>query len=122
MSIGAIAIDHVQIAVPRAREQECVAFYRTLLGALEIPKPAALRARGGAWFQLGNIQFHIGVDAEPSPPSRRHICFLVENLADARAWTEASGIAIQNDSAEGFQRFFIHDPAGNRIEIGQRPC
>jgi catechol 2,3-dioxygenase-like lactoylglutathione lyase family enzyme len=121
MSIGAIAIDHVQIAVPRGREEECVAFYRDLLGASEIAKPAALQARGGAWFQLGNIQFHIGVDAEPSPPSRRHICFLVENLTGARAWAEAKGIAMQNEGeAEGLQRFFIHDPAGNRIEIGQR--
>ena len=121
MSIGAIAIDHVQVAVPRAREQECVAFYRSLLGAAEIPKPAVLQARGGAWFQLGNVQFHVGVDAQVSPPSRRHICFLVGNLDDARAWAETNGIVIQNEGeAEGLQRFFIHDPAGNRIEIGQR--
>ncbi|HUB84156.1 MAG TPA: VOC family protein [Rhizomicrobium sp.] len=121
MSIGVVAIDHVQIAVPRKQEQQCVAFYRDLLGAAEIPKPNALITRGGAWFQLGNVQFHVGVDAESSPPSRRHICFLVEDFARARAWAEAYGMAVENgDEAEGLRRFFIRDPAGNRIEIGQR--
>ena len=33
----------------------------------------------------------------------------------------AKGIAIEEESvAEGLSRFFIRDPAGNRVEIGQR--
>jgi catechol 2,3-dioxygenase-like lactoylglutathione lyase family enzyme len=121
MSFDVIAIDHVQIAVPRALEKECLAFYRHLLGPAEITKPAALQGRGGAWFQLGNLQLHIGLDPEPSPPSRRHICFLVRDLARARAQAEAGGIAVENvREPEGLMRFFIRDPAGNRIEIGQR--
>ncbi|HTT83778.1 MAG TPA: VOC family protein [Rhizomicrobium sp.] len=120
MSLGVIAIDHVQIAVPRALEKECLAFYRELLGPAEIAKPAALRARGGAWFQLGDVQLHIGLDSEPSPSSRRHVCFVVADLAEARAQAEASGIAVENEGETDLRRFFIYDPAGNRIEIGQR--
>jgi hypothetical protein len=45
----------------------------------------------------------------------------VPNLASARAAIVAKGITIEEESvAEGLSRFFIRDPAGNRIEIGQR--
>jgi catechol 2,3-dioxygenase-like lactoylglutathione lyase family enzyme len=121
MSLGISSIDHVQIAVPRALEAECVAFYRDVLGLDEIPKPAELRARGGAWFQLANLQFHVGVDPESSPRSKRHVCFLVSDLSTARAHLVAAGVAIEEESvAEGLKRLFVRDPAGNRIEIGER--
>jgi len=121
MPLGITTIDHVQIAVPRALEAECLTFYRRVLGLSEIPKPKELRARGGAWFQLGNLQMHIGVDPEPSPRSKRHVCFLVSDLAAARADVVAKGVAIEEEGvAEGLKRFFVRDPAGNRIEIGQR--
>ncbi len=121
MTLGILAIDHVQITVPRALEAECLAFYREDLELKEIPKPQDLRARGGAWFQLANLQMHIGVDPEPSPRSKRHICFLVADLATARAGLIAKNIAIEEESvAEGLSRLFIRDPAGNRVEIGQR--
>ena len=121
MGLGITAIDHVQIAVPRALGAEALAFYREVLELPEIPKPVELRARGGAWFQTANLQFHVGVDPEPSPRSKRHVCFLVPDLAAARAATLAKGIAIEEEGvAEGLARFFIRDPAGNRIEIGQR--
>lgn len=115
------AIDHVQMTVPRALEAECLAFYREVLGLAEIVKPEELRARGGAWFQVGAIQFHIGVDPEASPASKRHVCFRVPDLAAARADVATKGVAIEGEGmAEGLKRFFIRDPAGNRIEIGQR--
>lgn len=116
-----IGIDHVQIAVPRTKEAECLAFYRELLGLPEVPKPEELRGRGGAWFQVGAIQMHVGVDPDPSPKSKRHICFLVKDLAAAKVLMTAKGVAIEEGSTtEGLSRFFIRDPAGNRIELGQR--
>jgi catechol 2,3-dioxygenase-like lactoylglutathione lyase family enzyme len=61
------------------------------------------------------------VDPEPFPVSKRHVCFLVPDLATARAHIVQHGVAIEEESvAEGLHRFFIRDPAGNRIEIGQR--
>jgi len=121
MSIGIFAIDHVQIAAPRALEAETLRFYREVLALSEIPKPEELRVRGGAWFQAGNLQMHVGIDPEPSPKSKRHVCFLVSDLARAKQQVQAHGVPIEEESvAEGLARFFIHDPAGNRIEIGQR--
>jgi catechol 2,3-dioxygenase-like lactoylglutathione lyase family enzyme len=124
MTPGIIGIDHVQIAVPKAREAEALRFYREILALPEIPKPEELRARGGAWFQIGTLQMHIGVDpdpANPPPRSKRHICFLVDDLAKAKAHVTAHNVTIEEESvAEGLSRFFIRDPAGNRIEVGQR--
>jgi len=115
------AIDHVQMTVPRALEAVCLAFYREVLALPEIPKPEELRARGGAWFQVGAIQFHIGIDPEPSPASKRHVCFRVDDLAAARGEMVAKGVTIEGEGmAEGLKRLFIRDPAGNRLEIGQR--
>lgn len=122
MSLGIIGIDHIQIAVPKALEQECLAFYRTVMTLPEIEKPEKLRARGGAWFQVSpTTQMHIGIDPDASPKSKRHICFLVSDLAAAKSAVQKSGVAIEDKgTAEGLIRFFIRDPAGNRIEIGQR--
>ena len=121
MPLDISVIDHVQIAVPKALEAECLAFYRGTLGLTEIEKPAELKQRGGAWFQLPNLQMHVGVDPEPSPRSKRHVCFLVPDLAKARRQIVDAGVAVEEDGvAEGLARFFIRDPAGNRIEIGSR--
>ena len=121
MALGILGIDHVQIAVPKALEDECLRFYREGLGLDEIEKPEPLKARGGAWFQAGDVQMHVGVDPEPSPKSKRHVCFLVADLASAKETVLAHGIAIEEEGeAEGLIRFFVRDPAGNRIEIGQR--
>ncbi len=51
-----IAIEHVQLAMPLGREEEARAFYAGLLGIPEVPKPAHLAARGGAWFEAAGIQ------------------------------------------------------------------
>lgn len=121
MSLGIQGIDHVQIAVPKALEEACLAFYREALGLTEIEKPEHLKSRGGAWFQVGPVQMHVGIDLEPSPKSKRHVCFLVSDLGAARAAALARGLTLEDEGkAEGLIRFFVRDPAGNRIEIGER--
>jgi hypothetical protein len=44
-----VRIDHVQLAMPRGGEDSARAFYAGLLEIPEVPKPAALVERGGAW-------------------------------------------------------------------------
>jgi catechol 2,3-dioxygenase-like lactoylglutathione lyase family enzyme len=115
------ALDHVNIAIPRAREAEVLRFYREVLGLLEIPKPQELRARGGAWFEAGNAQIHISLEDMEAPLSRRHVCVLVDNLDHARQAMTRHHVAIEEGgTAEGLTRFFVRDPVGNRIEIGYR--
>ncbi len=121
MTFRITALDHVNIAVPRAKEAEVLRFYREVLGLLEIPKPAELRSRGGAWFEAGNAQLHISLEDIEGPLSRRHVCILVDDLDHARQAMTRHHVAIEEGgTAEGLTRFFVRDPAGNRLEIGNR--
>lgn len=114
-------LDHVNIAIPRTKEAEVLRFYREVLGLLEIPKPQELRSRGGAWFEAGNAQIHVSLEDAEHPLSRRHVCVLVNNLDGAREAMKRHNIEIEEGgTAEGLTRFFVRDPAGNRIEIGYR--
>lgn len=122
MSIGLTRIDHVNLTVPRAMEEACIAFYLDVLGLKQIEKPPELKARGGAWFEFPDrTQLHISLDDTAAPLSRRHVCMLTTNLDGARAHLAAHGLAIEDGgTAEGLTRFFVRDPAGNRLEIGSR--
>ncbi len=123
MTLKITAIDHIQITCPPSREAACVAFYGDVLGLAEIEKPEKLKPRGGAWFQLGGQQVHLGIDPEgQASPSKRHVCLLVDDLAAAQALIEAAGFEITPEpiDAFGLRRFFVRDPANNRVEIGTR--
>jgi catechol 2,3-dioxygenase-like lactoylglutathione lyase family enzyme len=56
-----LGLDHVQVAAPRGCEAEARRFYGTMLGLVEVEKPASLRGRGGVWFRCGEQQLHVGV-------------------------------------------------------------
>src|SRR5690348_18278992 len=58
------AIDHVQLAMPAGREEDARAFFCGVLGMTEVPKPGELAKRGGCWFASGQVQVHLGVDAD----------------------------------------------------------
>ena len=76
MNFSFIGIDHVQLAAPAGCEDAARAFYAGVLGWPEIAKPESLRRRGGAWFQCGAQQVHVGVQpglrsGDESPPGLR---------------------------------------------------
>lgn len=117
-------IDHVQVAAPPGCEEAARRFYGELLGLGEIPKPAALAERGGAWFSLGRQQLHVGV-AEPFEPAHKaHPALLVAaGSLDALAERLAeSGAPVRWDyDLPGVRRFYTQDPWGNRIELLAAP-
>jgi catechol 2,3-dioxygenase-like lactoylglutathione lyase family enzyme len=111
-------IHHVQVAIPCDGEDEARRFYGGLLGLTEIPKPGNLAGRGGVWFQTGNLQLHLGVDSNFIPATKAHVAYQVEDLDAVRGRLAAAGIAIVNDEPlPGFDRFYVTDPFGNRVEI-----
>ena len=75
-----LSIDHVQIAMPAGEEETARAFYVNLLGFVELPKSLELAKRGGAWFQSGAVQLHLGVENDFRPARKAHPAFLVDNL------------------------------------------
>jgi len=113
-----IALDHVQLAMPAGREAEARAFYQDLLGIPEVAKPPHLARRGGCWFERDALKVHLGVEPEFRPARKAHPAFLTRDLAALRATLEAAGVTIRHDEPlEGYQRFYVDDPFGNRIEL-----
>lgn len=112
-----IALDHIQVAMPKGREVEARAFYEGLLNLPEIPKPAVLAARGGAWFARGQVRIDVGVEDQFAPAKKAHpaIRFLhLDALADKLT---GAGCAVRwDDDNPGVRRFYTDDPFGNRIE------
>ena len=114
------ALHHVQLAMPQGEEDAARRFYGQLLGLMEVPKPTALAKRGGCWFESGDVRVHLGVEVDFRPARKAHPAFQVSDLQTIRDRMIAGGVAVKDDAAlEGFSRFFVADPFGNRIEILQ---
>lgn len=111
-------LHHIQLAAPPGSEQAAREFYGELLGLPELEKPPGLKKRGGVWFQVGEQQLHIGVQ-EPFIPARKaHPAISVAGLDALRAKLNAAGYPTQDDELFiGYNRFYAHDPFGNRIEF-----
>lgn len=112
-------IHHVQLAMPPDEEDAGRAFYGDLLGLPEVPKPSELAPRGGLWFRSGALEVHLGVEREGFTPARKaHPAFLVHGLDDLRDRLNEAGYRIDEDvQLEGYRRFHVRDPFGNRIEL-----
>jgi catechol 2,3-dioxygenase-like lactoylglutathione lyase family enzyme len=111
-------IDHVQLAMPRGRENEARAFYEGVLGIPEVQKPANLARRGGCWFVRDTLRVHLGVEDDFRPARKAHPAFLVEDLPGLRRLLEAAGFRPTIDELlEGYDRIYVDDPFGNRIEL-----
>ena len=113
-------LHHVQLAMPPGREEKTRAFFAGLLGLEEIPKPANLAARGGVWFRLGLQELHCGVEEPFTPARKAHPAFLVRDLSELRSRLELGGWKTRDDEPlSGYQRCYLDDPFGNRIELMQ---
>jgi len=115
-----LIIDHVQLAMPTGGEAQARAFYGEVLGLSEVPKPATLAARGGAWFGNGTVQLHLGVESDFRPARKAHPALLVDDLDTLEAACRAAGFPPQRDhELPGYERFYVADPFGNRLEFLQ---
>jgi catechol 2,3-dioxygenase-like lactoylglutathione lyase family enzyme len=113
-----LRIDHIQLAMPAGREDEARRFYRDLLGIPEKEKPPVLAARGGAWFERGELKVHLGVDKQFVPARKAHPAFLVTGLRALIAKLKAAGVAVRDDEPlDGYLRVYVDDPFGNRLEL-----
>jgi hypothetical protein len=113
-------LDHVQVAAPPGSENDARGFYGRLLGLAELPKPLALRARGGVWFACGAHQLHVGI-ADPFSPATTPHPALGVRAVDLDRLAERPlevGCPVQwDETIPGTRRFYTADPWGNRIEL-----
>jgi catechol 2,3-dioxygenase-like lactoylglutathione lyase family enzyme len=113
-------IHHAQIMIPPGGEAEARRFYGELLGMRELEKPEPLRHRGGVWFQAGDRQLHVGVEAPgvERALTRAHVAYETTKLDAVRTRLERAGVAlVDGEPVGGLRRFELRDPFGNRVEI-----
>ena len=113
-----IGIDHIQLALPAGQEQAARDFYTRLLGLREASKPPDLAAQGGVWFEGDHVKIHLGVDPEFRPARKAHPGLLVSHLEEmVRRLAEAGVDVIADELLPGYDRVYVHDPFGNRLEL-----
>ncbi len=115
------AIEHVQLAMPPNGEEAARSFYAGVLGLTEKPKPPRLAARGGVWFEQGDLKIHLGVEPDFRPAKKAHPALLVEGLDELISrCVEAGASVVWDEPLDGFRRAYVNDPFGNRIEFMER--
>jgi catechol 2,3-dioxygenase-like lactoylglutathione lyase family enzyme len=110
-------INHVQISIPKGKEDDARAFYTDIIGLTEIPKPASLLANGGLWYQVADIELHLGIEAEIK--TRRHPAFEIADVVAARTLLQDIVEIVEEPHIPGRIRFAFIDPFGNKIELLQ---
>jgi catechol 2,3-dioxygenase-like lactoylglutathione lyase family enzyme len=116
--MGIRGIDHVQLAMPAGGEDDARAFYDGVLGIPEKPKPPHLAARGGCWFAADGVELHLGVEDGFRPARKAHPALLVDDLtALVRRLGEAGVDVVEDEPLPGYDRVYVADPFGNRLEL-----
>ncbi|WP_461449305.1 VOC family protein [Mucilaginibacter sp.] len=111
-------VDHIHIVVAPERLEEAKSFYIETIGLELIDRPDHLFRGKGYWFNIGNVQLHIGVEA-PLPISIRHIAFEVADVDAAYKYLAGKVQLLEEPEIPGRKRFAYLDPFGNRIELLQ---
>jgi catechol 2,3-dioxygenase-like lactoylglutathione lyase family enzyme len=115
-----LTIDHVQLAMPAGGEAAARGFYGDVLGLPETPKPPHLAKRGGCWFESDTLKIHLGVEANFRPARKAHPGLLVSELDALKTRLAQAGYALKDDEPlKGYDRVYVDDPFGNRIELLQ---
>jgi catechol 2,3-dioxygenase-like lactoylglutathione lyase family enzyme len=116
-SIDITQIDHVSVLITDVERSRL--FYRDVLRLKEIAKPRTFDFVA-LWFELGNQQLHLLRKPQADSRSPRHFALRVTDVQAARGYFRELGIPTEETTIiPGCDRFFIHDPDGNRIEIIQ---
>ncbi len=117
IKIEFVRLNHIQICIPKNKEEAAKKFYCDLLGLEEIEKPRDLKKNGGFWLKIAEIELHIGTEDQVNK-SKRHPAFEVTKLENIKTKLINNGIRIKEDNPLPlFNRFSFYDPFGNRIEL-----
>jgi catechol 2,3-dioxygenase-like lactoylglutathione lyase family enzyme len=121
MRISRPTLHHVQVFYPPGEEAAARRFYADALGLREIPRPETLDAPG-LWFAAGDGHIHLSAETELALHPRRHFALRVDDLAAITARLRAGGVRFEDaDPIPGWQRTYVFDPFGNKIELDQIP-
>lgn len=103
--------------MPRGGEEKAREFYAGLFSIREVPKPPELAARGGCWFEEGDLKIHLGAEENFRPALKAHPALLVEDLENLITKLTDADVGVETKDVEDQIHAYIHDPFGNRIEL-----
>jgi len=84
----------------------------------EVPKPPDLAKRGGVWFESPQVKVHLGIDRDFRPARKAHPALLVHDLGSLIRTLHEMGIeVVEAEPLVGYDRVYVADPFGNRIEL-----
>ena len=115
-----VGINHAQVTAPPGSAADVRAFYGGLLGLPELPVPAIMSTFGLIWFRVGTAaELHVGTEAGVDRrATRAHVAYEVSDVAGWRRRLIEAGLELHDQpKLEGFDRFHVHDPFGNRVEL-----
>jgi catechol 2,3-dioxygenase-like lactoylglutathione lyase family enzyme len=97
----------------------CMHFYVDVLGLEVLPRPDF--GFPGAWLSAGPQQIHLIQTDDHQPPKGQHFAFLVADLDAVSSELRAAGVDVSPpiELPDVGRQAFLHDPAGNMIELNQ---
>lgn len=109
---------HVSVNVPDVAE--ALRFYTDVLGLTQRSDRPDF-GFGGAWLDAGGEQQVHLIEAKTPPDFGQHLALAVADIAATVVELRGSGVDVTDPVVvgPGFQAF-LHDPAGNTIELYQR--
>lgn len=114
--------DHATVAVDDLNAARH--FYGDLLGFREIPRRFHIPTPG-TWFLIGDRELHLLLKPEDDKlTGSYHLGFRCADVAQKVAELEAAGVKIAgypSTRSDGTIQAYVFDPAGNRLELQQRP-
>lgn len=111
-------VDHIHIVVPPNKLEDAKDFYADVIGLELVERPNHLFKTAGYWFNIADVQLHIGVEP-PTPVSTRHTAFEIEDVTAALACLKDKVEILDEPEIPGRIRFAFLDPFVNRIELLQ---
>ena len=113
-------LQHVTLEVRPDQVRDCVRFWE-LLGFSELTPPPSLRHRF-TWVERAGTHIHlVPVDA-PAIPREGHTAVVADDADATVAALRGAGFDPRPGSnAWDAPRWFVHDPAGHRVEVMSAP-
>ncbi len=112
--MSALSLNHVQLPFPVDKAAQVYQFYTDFFGLKNFAAPNASRFR----FGLGGHWLDLAAFPDATPLQTGHVALNVLDLPSLRNRLLQAGHTLEETQPlRGYRRFFINDPAGNRLEI-----
>src|SRR3990170_1720036 len=114
-----LRVDHVQVTAPRAREREARHFYAGVLGLRELERPRTIPASALSFALHEVTELHVVMEENPfRPPLGDHFAVAVDDLESVKRRLADHNVGYNPSPVRGgYERVFVRDPFGNRIEF-----